>query len=392
MELLSDATYGRYFVGVVVSVCGVWGQNVAAAILMWQLTGSALLVGTVSIAQFVAPLVLAPWVGSLTDVFDRRRLLMGGRVISGSGALVLVLADRTASGITVGVLLGAILVLGLGLALSSPAMQALLPSLVPRSDLDTAIALNSTVGNLGRAVGPALGSGLIVLGGPGAAFGFAAFGHLFFMLMLWRLIPPTPRSASRGGLLDGFRYLRGDRKMALLLVGVGTLGIGMDPIITLTPGLAADLGRGDGAVGVLASVFGVGAVIAAGVLPRLRLRFTLPTLGFAGFVTLAAGLATVGAVPIYPIALGGFTVAGTGFLLATTVMTTRIQRRVPEELRGRIMALWTVAFIGSRPVGAALNGAVADLTSVRVALLVAAAVTLAAAVLARVRYDDGVAS
>lgn len=382
IALIRDRTYGRYFTGKLVSSIGIWSQNIAAVIVMWDLTGSAFLVGAVSVTQFLGPLLLAPWTGAMSDRFDRRHLLMLGRAISGIAAAILA-GTGFLGRLSPGLLLGSTLLLGVGLAITSPAMHALVTSLLPPQDWEQGIALNAVVQNIARAIGPAIGSVLLLTGGPAAAFGFAALGHWAFAAAVFSLQVDATAKGPRGRVFDGFRHLRGDRPMRLLLVGVAALGFGADPVVTLTPALVETLGRGESAVGMLASAFGLGALVAAAAMRRIRTRVSLPELGAYGFYALGAGMGLAALSPVFFMTLPAFALAGAGFLTATTTLTTRIQREVPEILRGRVMAIWTVAFLGSRPIAAAVNGSVADLTSVAVALSVAAGVCLAASRITR---------
>src|SRR5690606_12230640 len=138
-----------------------------------------------------------------------------------------------------------------------------------------------------------------------------------------------------------------------------------------------------GLVGLFASVFGLGAILMVLVFRRLRGWLSLREVGVAGYLVAGFGLTVAALVPTPAGAAAGFLVNGVGFLLTTVALNTRVQRRVPDELRGRVMALWGVAFLGSRPIAAAVNGAIADAVSVTAALLVAAAVVLVASLLAR---------
>ena len=388
--LLRDRTFGPFFCGRVLSSCGIWVGNVAAAVLMFDLTGSAFMVGTVSMVQFLGPLVLAVWAGALTDRIDRRKLLMAGRGISGVavGTLALLLALRGMAGFGGPVvLLAAVLVLGVGFALSSPAGHALVPALVPDQELEQALALNSAGPSIARTVGPATGAGLLVLGGSKLAFAVAAASQFIFIAVLFFIrARPSTRPKDRPQLLGGLRYLVADRNAGLLVLGVAALGVGADPVVTLTPPLADRLGGGSELVGILASSFGIGAVVLAVLLRPLRRRVSLRMTGVSGFWVLATGL-VIGAFSVNVVgAIAGLVVAGAGFMMATVALNTRVQRRVPDELRGRVMALWAVAFLGSRPFAALLNGSVADLVSVRAAFLTAALVTLVASLFARVSY------
>jgi predicted MFS family arabinose efflux permease len=226
-----------------------------------------------------------------------------------------------------------------------------------------------------------------VLGGPALAFGVAALAHwTFAIVLLFVHGRPSERPKERPRVFGGLRYLLADRNAGLLMLGVAALGLGADPVVTLTPSLADQLGGGGEVVGVLATCFGVGSVVLTLLVRPLRRRLTLRMLGIAGFWVLAAGLGVAAAGVAVPIAAAGFLLAGAGFMMATVALNTRIQRRVPDELRGRVMALWGVAFLGSRPFAALINGSIADLASVEAALLAAAVLTLLASLLARVSY------
>lgn len=387
--LLRDRTFGPFFFGNLTSNIGIWFQNVAAAVVVFQLTRSAVMVGAVSVMQFAPAMVLAPWAGALTDRVDRRGLLLVGQSISAVSAGVL--AGWT---LLVGMdglpgpwpILVATMGVGLGNALSIPSMQALIPALVPTRDLDQAIALNSVTFNLARAVGPALGAFTLVALGAGAAFGVNALTYLALITALLMIRPrPVEREASADrSVRGGLRYVRRNRTVAVLLLGVGALGIGSDPIYTLTPSIADGLvaagrtvlvTRPDALVGLLVSAFGLGAVAATLLVRWTRERFGLLEVGVAGLVLLGVGMEGLALSTHELAALVSLTASGFGFLLAIACLTTLLHIEVPEELRGRVMALWGVAFLGSRPVAALLDGGIADLTSPSVAAAVAGLLT-----------------
>lgn len=382
--LLRDHTFGPYFFGNLVSNCGTWLQNIAAAVVVYRLTGSTVLVGAVSILQFSASLILSPWAGALSDRFDRRRLLLGGQVLSAvsAGALAVWTALVGVDGLpgpwpifaTAGLL-------GIGFAISVPTMQALVPALVEPADLDQAVALNSVTFNLARAIGPAMGA--LVLATWGAAWAFtinaASYSLLIIALLVIRPRHDRQRSGGDGSVREGLRYVRGQPVLVMLLVGVAALGFGTDPINTLTPAMADLLGGGDALVGWLVSAFGAGAAGMAFGVGALRRRVAQGPMGIAGLGILAAGLAGFAASPTAVVAIAALTLSGVGFLLAVTALTTELQQRVDDALRGRVMALWGVAFLGSRPLAALIDGAVADLVGPRTAAATAAALTAAVA-------------
>jgi MFS family permease len=359
------------------STMGLWIHNIAAAIVVYELTRSATLVGLVSVAQFAPQLLLAPYTGARADRGDRRRQLVGGRLLAAAGSLGLAvwMAAFGLSGTagTAAVMVAAVVV-GCGYALGGPAMHALVPSMVRPSELVPAVALNNAPFTIARAAGPAVGALLATQGGAVLAFAVAGAGQLLFavavaLLRLREQVrPPAKDSSMRAGL----RHLREDKVLLRLMVGTAAVGIGADPVVTLTPAISHALGEGSGLVGALASAFGVGAVGAYLVLGPCRRLLGLDRVGPAGLLLLVAGLVGVAAAGQAAPALAAFGVAGAGLTFSLTAYTTLIQQRAPEAYRGRIMALWSVAYLGSRPLAAGVNGAVADLVSADMALLVVA--------------------
>jgi len=397
-KLLGDPTVGPYFVGKLLSTAGVWVHNIAAAIVVFELTGSAALVGAVSLAQFAPQFFLTPWSGARADRMDRRRQLIAGRLVTavGSGGLMLWVLTVGLSGTAGAVaVIVAAFVVGLGFALGGPALQALLPSLVRPSELPAAVALNSVPFTLARSGGPAVGALLVTAGGPAIAFAAATAGQLIFAAILARLkIREGQRVVPKDSTMRaGVRHLRTDPAIAALLLGAAAVGVGADPVITLTPSIASALGQGAAFVGVLASSFGVGAAAAFVVLSWLRRRLGTPWLASVGLLLLAGGMASLAFATSPLIAVASFALAGSGMTLGLTSLMTLLQQRAPDELRGRMMALWSVAFLGTRPLAAAANGLIADLGSVRVALLAVVVLMLVGAYVARPsRVDPGAAA
>jgi MFS family permease len=388
-QLLADPVFGPFFAGKALSTAGIWVHNIVAAILAWELSGSAFVVGLVSVAQFGPQLVFAPLSGAMADRGDRRRQLITGRLIaaSGSGGLALWIALVGVEGLPgAWPVVATALVVGVGFVVGGPAMNALIPALVRPNELAAAVAVNSIPFTVARAAGPTLGALLATTLGPASAFALAAGTNLLFALLL---VPLPIRSRADGAgagdrrVRAGVRYLREDRGIGLLLLGVAAIGIGADPVITLTPSLAAELGAGTTLVGVFASSFGVGAGLTFVVLTRLRRRFALEGVAVRGLVLLATGTATAGLAPTVPLAITGFVIGGAGMTMSLTALSTLLQGRLPDALRGRVMALWSMAFLGSRPVAAAVNGAVADATAPVVAFLTVAVVVAVVAVAVR---------
>lgn len=388
--LLLDPVFGPFFVGRILSTAGVWVYSIVTAILAFDLSGSALVVGLVGVAQFGPQLVLAPLSGVRADTGSRRNQLIAGRlfVAAGSSLLASWIWLSGPDGLTsVAPIMLTSVIVGVGFAVIGPAQNALIPSLVPPDDLAPAITLNTVPPVLARAAGPAIGAAAAVSVGPAVACAIAAATNVIFAGILWTL-KVAPRTSDGGPHGDrsfraGLRYLRTDPRLVPLLLGVAAIGIGGDPPITLAPSLAASYGGSPALVGVLTSAFGVGAVLAFPLLPPVRRLLGLAGSGTLGLCLLAAGIAATGVSPSAGVAAATIAVAGAGVTIAMTSLSTQLLGRTPDMLRGRIMALWSIAFVGSRPFAAAANGAIADAIGLSAAFAVSAVAIGAAAWLCR---------
>jgi len=386
-ELLRDRVFGPYFIGQIVATMGVWIHNVAAAIVVWELTRSTTLVAAITIGQFAPQILLTPWSGARADRADRRRQLVAGTFITatGTGLLAAWSAGPGLEGIpgAYAVVLAATIV-GIGFAIGGPAAQALMPSLVRRSELPTAIAISSIPMTVARALGPAVGAVLITTSGPTVTFAVVTILQVAYGLMMFsRRVSPSNGTRRDTRILAAVSYLGRNRPMGFLLIGVAIVGLGVDPVITLAPAFADALGGGGDLVGLIASAFGVGAILGFAVQPGLRRRIGLERSGTLGLIVLACGLAPLALATVPSVAVATMLAAGAGMTLSLTAFTTAIQQRVPDVLRGRVMALWSIAFLGSRPLAAALSGVLADVAGEGVALYAAVLIILGGALLSR---------
>lgn len=381
-NLLRDRTFGPFVGAKLATMLGVWIHNIVSAVLAFVITDSALAVGAVSIVQFVPLILLSPLGGLLADHVGLVRLMMLGRILSagGSGGLAVFLMFY-AGGVppTVLPVMLSAFVVGTGFALGSPAMQAVVPSLVSPRDLPGAVALDNMPLMLGRTVGPALGALLIGVAGFAAAFAVAALGHVIFVVVVSRLtlvrsgVPARPPVGRVGGVL---RYLK-ERPIAIrLIIAVAVVGFGVDPVLTLGPALAEWIGAATDFAGAIASAFGVGALIGFLALPLFRRALGEERLTVTGLVFLGVGMIVVAAVSAAVPVLIAFAIAGIGMTAAVTGSTTALHRAVTDEWRGRVMALWIVGFVGMRPVAALVNGAIADLISPTLAAGLTGAIVL----------------
>ena len=371
--LFANRNFRLFFFGQVVSNTGTWLQNVAQGVLVLELTGRSFMVGVTNAALFVPVLVLALFGGRLADRFDRRRLLISTQVLALAATGVLAVLAGSGNATVAAVMVVAVLV-GVQYAVSIPAMGALLPALVRREHLGQAIGMNSVTYNLARVVGPVIATATIAGLGFGWAFGINSLSFLALIaaLLLLRL-ERAPRVESGGSIREVLAMAWGNPRLRMMLFGVAAVSIASDPVITLGPTFAQDVfGRADHDAGLLVAAFGIGSILAAFLLartfrapPDTRLRMLPWTM-----LLMAGGLAGFAFTPSFWPALGVLLVGGLGYLASSTAWTTALQEEVEDRMRGRIMGLWTIAFLGTRPIAALVDGAVADATNPKIAVLV----------------------
>lgn len=369
-----DPIVGPFMLGQLIATGGIWVFSIIATILVWDMTGSPVMVGLTGVAQYLPHILLSLWSGARADAGDRRAQLVVGRLLVSVGALTVIiwvsaLGLRGTPG-AIGIIVSSAIA-GIGFAVGGPALHALIPDMVKPSELGAAIALNSIPNTLARAAGPAVGALFVVRGIPGTGFFVAALANAVFALIVWRLPISVAQYVRTGDrrIRFAFNYVRSHRALFALLVGVFVIGVGADPAITLSPPLAAQLGGGAPEIGLLASAFGSGAGLAFFLIGPGSNMLGLPRLATTGVALMALGTLSLAVATTVPVAAASLFLSGVGLTIALAGFTTLIQQRSPDDLRGRIMALWSVAFLGSRPFAAGVSGLVADAFSVRTALL-----------------------
>src|SRR5919204_1919268 len=383
LALLRQRNFGPYFLGNALSASGTWFQNLAGALLVFRLTHSAFLLGVLNFAQFVPVLVLAPWTGAAADRFDKRRLLVATQLtaVALSGSLAVLAWDGAAPAwVVIAFALG----LGVTSAFSAPASQALLGWLVAPRDLPSAVGLNSMTYNVARAAGPALAAESVRHLGIPASFAINSASYLALVAAL-AVVRPREREVPRQDvrLRESIRLVRSNRRLLVFLCILAAVGFASDPVNTLAPAFAHLFHRPDTEAGFIIGAFGGGAVTAALLLAgrvtgsRRRMTATLLLLG--------GGMVAFGLAPWLGLAYPLLAIAGFGYLASNTHATSRLQLEVEERQRGRIMALWSVAFLGLRPVASLVDGAIAKAGGVRVSAIGLAVPALAAAALVWMR-------
>jgi MFS family permease len=382
---LARREFRLYFLGNVSSNVGTWLANVALGVYMLDLTGSSLWVGLTNAALFVPVLLFAIPAGAWADRTDRLRLLAGAQILAGSlaGLLAILVALNAANRhAVVAIAFG----LGMTIAVGLPAMQSVIPSLVPQDELAEAIGLNALTFNLARAVGPILAAVTIAGAGVGLAFAVNAFSYIALIAVLVMIGRPPylrERDGEPGRIRDGLVYAWRHKRTRTMLLAVMAMAMSLDPILTLSPALADVYGLPEGGAGWIVSAWGGGAVLAI-TFGRTWIRYaTKHGLGWVGLLAQAAGLGALGAAPNIAAAIPASVLTGAGYITAAIAFTTAIQEDVPERLRGRVMALWSVSFLGPRVLAAVIDGALADAFNPHVAVVVLTIPALVAAFFVR---------
>jgi len=376
-RVLANRNFWPYFVGNLASNSGTWFQNIAQVLLVYRLTGSPFLVGVVNFSQFAAVLFLAPVAGTAADRFDRRRLVIVMQILAAglAAALAVMAAIGQPSAYAV---IAIALALGVTTALSTPALQAIVPSLVSRAELPAAIALNAVTYNLSRALGPIAGVFVIAQWNIPTALAINALSYVALIVAMLSVTPLTAQvtPSERPRLRDSARMVRARSELWIPLVVVGLVSLTADPVNTLTPSFATDVySKPDTFTGFLVGAFGAGAVLAA-VLVTGRWhpsqRLLVVTLGLLSLGIGAFALSTTALVGIVGLFVGGF-----GYLSSVSAATSLLQLDLADEHRGRTMGLWSVSFHGARPIASLVDGTIAATIGIRAAGLTMALPALA---------------
>jgi MFS family permease len=395
-SLRKHRNYRLFFGGQVVSVSGTWMQNIATAWLVLELTHSPVAVGILAAFQFLPYTVFGLFAGVLVDRLDVRRTIIATQVMSMIFAFAL--AGLTLGGIVtvweVYLLTG---LRGTVLVLDAPARQALTYQMVGRDELPNAVALNSSLFNAARVVGPAVGGLIVAAAGPGACFLINGMSFLAVLYGLLRMrvaeffpVDTTRRPTSvLGGTADALRYVRRTPMAMTALVAVLLLSTFSFNFNVLLPVLArTTLDSGPNVLGAITAAFGGGALLGALIaasLGRASMRALL--IAMAGFGTAQILLAPESSLVAACLLLFA---TGLSFTLWTSSANSTLQLGAPDHLRGRVAGLYYFAFNGTGPAAGILAGWLAWKGGTELAFLVSGAIAVATAVWAAARLQrDG---
>ena len=384
---LEHPQFRRYFIGQSIALIGGFAHNVAMAWLAFRLTGSVAVLGVVGFASLSPALIVSPFAGLLADRYPRREMLIG--ILGFVGLLGLALAALTAlDWMNATVLIAAAFVRGIAFAVEIPIRHAFLVDLITdRAVLPNAVALHSTALNTARFIGPAIGGLLIGWVGEAACFLLHPITLTATLIQLLRIrtVPQPPRKSGGsffGDFVEGWRYAFNDRVIARMLAGVFALGFGVGPYVHLMPAAVAELfGAHPELVGLFISSAGAGAMIAAITLAARRGSRHLQRIALAGNLSAVIGLAAFSRSSWMPLSIAGMLLVGLGVITQAVTTNMTIQKRVDDDKRGRVMAIYTAMFIGATPLGSLFFGQVGQWTGASGALLGGAMLGLAGALL-----------
>jgi MFS family permease len=378
---MSNPNYRKFFFGQTTSLVGTWMQTTAQSWLVFTLTHSATDIGFVVALQTLPVLLLGPYGGVIADRVNKRRLMIVLQSLMGVQAAILAVLSLTHVVTYFDVCVLAV-VLGLNNAFENPSRQSFILEMVGPNDLRNAVSLNSTMNNVARAVGPGVAGVLIAAFGEGWCFAlnavsFVAVVGSLVAMDLTKLNPSHPTVRAKGQLREGFRYVARTPILLFPLIMMALVGMLAYEFQVTLPVVAGTVFHGSSAVyGILMAAMGIGAVV-GGLWTAARGKTGIralikASLVFAVCMTFAA-LAPALAIELIALALVGF--ASVSFL---SMANSTLQLGTDPQMRGRVMALWAVAFMGSTPIGGPLIGWITSVAGARVGLGVGAASCLLA--------------
>lgn len=377
--------YRLYFFGQVVSFTGTWVQSVAQMWLVLELTGSGVALGIVTALQFLPMLLFGIWGGVIADRFDKRKVLMWTQSVGAALAFFLAVLSLT-DVLTLWMIYGFALALGFVTVVDNPTRQSFAVEMVGPQDLSNVVGLNSTIFTSARMLGPALAAVLIAAFGVTVCFFINAVSYVAVIGSLHAMRPEElhrsdPVARSKGQLRAGFRYVwtRPELRSAILLVSViGTFAFNFRILLPL---MARTTFGGDaGTYGALAAMMGAGTVMGAlGVASRVRPRRRV-LIGSA--LAYGALIIAAGAAPTIEVALALLVPMGAAGIAFLSTANAMMQLNSTASMRGRVMALYAVVFLGSTPIGSPITGWLAETVGIRGTFYITGALTIAAALVA----------
>ena len=357
---LREPLFRSLWIAAVITYIGKWMQMVGAAWLMTTLTMSPLMVSLVQAAMMLPVFLVILPAGALADMVDRRRYLLFTQawMVAAAGILgVLTLLGY----VTPWLLLGFTFLLGLGAVVNDPAWQAITPEVASPQNLAAAVALNSAAFNVARAAGPALGGAIIAATNSGIAFLMNAAGFFGVILFLYRWKRPRHEPANSERLIEslraGFAYVRRNHLTHCVLIRTAAFSVAASSLLALLPVIARPYGASG--YGLLLGSFGIGALVAAVLLPRLRTSLSVDGVVAAAIVLFALTTSAAGYLQSFGMLAVVLFAAGMAWIGIVACLNVAAQTMTPSYMRARALSMYLLVLQGGMAIGSAAWGALA---------------------------------
>ena len=378
---LSHRNYRVYISGNAIQLTGTWLQRVSCGWLAWTLTHSGAWLGIMSMGEFLPVLFLAPLAGVMADRRDRVTIIRITQLIACGQAILLAILVSTGL-ITIYLLLALVMLLGINQGIAQPARLALIPTLVDRDALPSALAINSIVFNGARFIGPAIAGVLIAHVGIGTAFAANALSYVAFQISLANLrdIPKLPAPSAQNALrasLDAYAYTSRHPGIAPMMLLFAVTTIGTRGFIELFPGFADSVfHRGPQGLAMLTSTVGLGAIF-GGTWMLIRSQISgLTTIVLANTLIMSLAIIAFTATDNFMMALPAVFIAGAAMVITGIGAQTLIQASTDHRMAGRVMALYGMIFRAGPALGAVLTGTASVHFGLRLPLAIGATVSI----------------
>lgn len=378
---LRHLNFRLYFIGLLISVTGMWAQTVAQQWLVYELTNSPAIMGQVTFVTAIPVWLLSPWAGVVLDRFPRRSVLLVTQLLLMAQAIAMAALSFT-DVITVSHIVMLSVVRGIANAFDAPARQSFYVELVSRDDLSNAIALNSTLMSLARILGPSFGGLIVATLGPAWAFTINAVTFLAILLSLLLIRLPRVQREPSGNtpladMIEGMRFIRSQRVIGGLITIALAVALFGASFRVLLPVVASDvLGRGEVAFGMLNAASGVGSLLGALLVASLSTSsYKGRALSIAN-LALPLGLIAFAASQSYALSLVLMVAVGLSLTPQMSLANMLIQSNIPDAFRGRVMSLYTLVIFGTFPLGSLLSGTLAEAFGAPLAIAASAVAVL----------------
>lgn len=376
LRALNHRNFQLYMIGQSISLVGTWMQRMAISWLVYELTHSAFILGLVAFAGLIPMLILSPYAGAYVDRHSRYKTLLATQIASMLQAGILAFVVLTGHyDLTIIILLS--IMLGIINAFDAPSRQSLMIVMVnEKSDLQNAIALNSSMVTLAKMLGPAVAGILLSTVGEGICFliNFLSFIAVIYSLLAMKLVIPKQVKNEEPiwmNLVQGYRYLKRSPALRSVILLMALVSLMVTPYSTLFPIFAKEIFKGDVTTfSWLNSISGFGALLGAIYLARLKTINKLLKIITIAVLLLSVNLALFAFTTLFPLALVFIMLTEVGMLILISASNSYIQINVEERMRGRVLSYFIMAFAGMQPFGNLIIGSIAHLIGVQLTVLI----------------------